>query len=138
MPKRVRPYAVLLSASKTGKGGFKHKSTLNTASHSDQRLSILNVTCVRKPWFLKAIWARLSRYLPLLAHKPLTFLTFSRIDTGSTYGSRKTWCGTRTSQENYTETSQGYYGARSRVYRVAFEQLSKLVEAITTVTVKCA
>ena len=55
MPK-LRPYAVLLSASKTGKGGFKHKHA-NLRHILTKKLPSVNVTCVRKPWFPKAIWA---------------------------------------------------------------------------------
>ena len=41
----------------------------------------------------------------------------------------------RASQENFGKQTKGYYGARSRVYRVAFGLLSKLVSMLTVTVV---
>ncbi len=59
---------------KTGKGGFKHKHA-NLRHILTKKLPSVNVTCVRKPWFPKAIWAWLSR--ACRTHKSLTFNFFN-------------------------------------------------------------
>ncbi len=67
---KLRPYAVLLSASKTGKGGFKHKHA-NLRHILTKKATKRKRHRVRKPWFPKAIWAWLSR--ACRTHKSLTF-----------------------------------------------------------------